>query len=127
MTRFRLIASLATLALLVAVAATATAGAAPAAKRSCHLSSHDQRHLGASYVTSLSVRHTSCSKGKKVTKAYNKCRHRHGGANGHCHQAVKGYRCSENRFDVLPGVQYSAKVKCHNGKRRVRFTYTENT
>ena len=127
MNRFRLLASLAALALIAALVASAGAAGTPVAKRGCHLSPHDQRHLGTSYVTSLSVRHTSCSRGKKVVKSFNKCRHRNGGANGRCHEAVRGYSCDENRFDELPGVQYSAKVGCKNGRRRVHFTYTQNT
>lgn len=128
MPSFRLIASLAAVALTAALMSTAGAGAAAApSKSSCNLSPHEQRHLGASYVTSLSVKRTSCAKGKKVTKAFNKCRHNHGGAAGHCHASVKGYSCSENRYDVLHGVQYSSKVTCKHGSKRVKFSYTQNT
>ena len=51
------------------LAAILVPGAAPAAAQkgatSCKLTTHDQRHLGASYVTSLAVKGTSCRQGKK--------------------------------------------------------------
>jgi hypothetical protein len=119
----------AALALTALIAGTgATAGAAGGvAKKSCHLTPHQQRHMGASYVTSLSVQGTSCAKGRKVTKAFHKCRHQNGGADGHCHSSVMGFSCSEDRYDVLQGVQYSSHVTCKDGGKRVKSTYTQNT
>ena len=120
------------LVLLVAVAAVsllcaASAGASPSvhAAGKCHLSGHDQRHSGASYLTSLSVKHTSCSTGKAVVRAFNACRHASGGAGGHCHHRVKGYSCSEHRAGI--SVQYDSTTNCSRGSRRVHFTYTQNT
>jgi hypothetical protein len=112
---------------VVAVAGSAS-GAAPPAKggRSCHLTPREQRHLGASYVTSVRVSHTTCGNGKKVTKAFNKCRHKAGGPAGHCRHAVRRYHCSEHRFDKLPHVQYDATVTCAHGGKRVKSTYTQN-
>jgi hypothetical protein len=111
--------------LLVALAASATAGAAPRvhAARSCNISGQ-QQSLGASYVTSLSVRHTSCSNGKAVVRAYQKCR-RANGWKGKCHHRVKGFRCRRHIQDSSP-VQYDAKVTCRRGGKRVTHTYTQN-
>ena len=61
----------------LAVLALVTAGGAVAgspqvhAAGTCHLSTYEQRHLGATYVTSLRVRNTSCRTGKKVVRAFN--------------------------------------------------------
>ena len=106
--------------------AAGSAGAAPQvhAAKSCHLSTHDQRHSGASYVTSLSVRHTSCSNGKAVVRAYQKCRAAHGWK-GKCGHRVKGFSCSRHILDSSP-VQYDARVSCRRGAKRVTHTYTQN-
>ena len=77
-------------ALVVAVAAVALfaiAGAAGASSPQAHAAGKcnikgQERKLGASYVTSLRVTKTSCRTGKSVVRAYNKCRHRSGGAKG---------------------------------------------
>jgi hypothetical protein len=123
---FVLVAAAAAVAVL-AFAGGAGASSSPQAHAAgtCHLSSHDQRHSGASYVTSLSVKKTSCKTGKSVVRAYNACRHRSGGARGHCHHKVKHYKCSEHRAGI--STQFDASVTCKRGARRVHFTYTENT
>jgi hypothetical protein len=110
----------------LAASATATAGAAPRvhAARSCHLTRHEQRHLGAAYITSLSVRHTSCSNGKAVVRAYHECRKAHGWK-GRCGHRVKGFSCKRHIQDSSP-VQYDAKVTCRRGGKRVTHTYTQN-
>jgi hypothetical protein len=120
-------------ALVVAVAAVALfaiAGAAGASSPQAHAAGKcnikgQERKLGASYVTSLRVTKTSCRTGKSVVRAYNKCRHRSGGAKGHCHHKVKRYKCSEHRAGV--STQFDASVTCKRGAKRVKFTYTENT
>jgi hypothetical protein len=115
--------------LLVAVVTASTASATPEAKgggKSCHLSASEARHLGTSYVTSLHVKHTGCSTGKKVTKAFHGCRHKNGGADGHCKHAVRHYHCSEKRHDKLPGIQYDGNVTCKHGQKLVKSTYTQN-
>jgi hypothetical protein len=112
------------------VLALATAGGAGAsspqvhAARSCHLSASEQRHLGASYVTSLSVRKTSCSNGKAVVRAYHKCRRAHGWK-GKCGHKVKGYSCTRH-IQLSSPFQYDAKVTCRRGAKRVVHTYTQN-
>jgi hypothetical protein len=125
MSRLFLVAASA-LVLIALVAAGGAGAASPQvqAARSCHLSTHDQRHLGASYVTSLSVRHTSCSNGKAVVRAYQACRRAHGWK-GKCGHRVKGFSCSRHILDSSP-VQYDAKVTCRRGGKRVTHTYTQN-
>jgi hypothetical protein len=113
----------------VALLALATAGGAVAgspvahAAGKCHLSNHDYGHLGASYVTSLSVKGVSCKTGKSVVRAYHKCRSR-GGWMGKCGHAA-GYSCSRRILD-RSSVAYDAKVTCKRGGKRVVHTYQEN-
>ena len=118
------------LVLVLAAAAALAAGPSGAARvhaaGHCHLSAHAQRHLGATYVRNLRVRHTSCRTGRRVAKAFYKCRHHHGGANGHCGHKVKHFRCKENRGQASP-VQYNSSVSCKRGGKRVKFGYTQNT
>jgi hypothetical protein len=118
-----LVAAVAASSLFAAGGAGASSPQVQAA-RSCHLSSHDQRHLGASYVTSLSVRHTSCSNGKAVVRAYQSCRRAHGWK-GKCGHRVKGYSCKRHITASSP-VQYDAKVTCRRGGKRVWHHYTQN-
>jgi hypothetical protein len=110
---------------LFAAGGTGAGAASPQvhAAKSCNISGQ-QRSLGASYVTSLSVRHTSCSNGKAVVRAYQKCRRAHGWK-GKCRHRVKGYSCKRHIQASSP-VQYDAKVVCRNGGKRVTHTYTQN-
>jgi len=122
--------SLATALLAGLIAAGASAADGPtatASATSCQLSTHDQRHLGASYVTSLKVEGTTCAKGKGVTLAFNQCRTSGGKPQGVCNRKVGNYTCAEKRYDAVPGVQYSAKVTCTWGAKKVLSTYTQNT
>jgi hypothetical protein len=41
---------------------------------------------------------TSCSNGKRLVRAFDRCRH---GKAGRCAR-VLGYRCTEHRFDRIP-------------------------
>lgn len=84
-----------------------------------------QRSLGPSYVTSLSVRGTSCATGKRVVRAYYRCRVRSGGVRGRCHRRVLGFRCSERRAGIP--IQFDATVTCRRGRARVYHAYTQNT
>jgi hypothetical protein len=122
--------SLAT-ALLAGLLASASSASAPiataASATSCTLSTKDQRHLGASYVTSLKVEGTTCAKGKGVTLAFNNCRTAGGKPQGVCGRKVGHYSCTEKRYDAVPGVQYSSKVTCTWGAKKVLSTYTQNT
>lgn len=113
---------------VAAIPAGATADEAPAAgaKRAACDISGDERDLGASYVTSLKVKNTSCKKGEKVIKAYHQCRKANGGADGHCNSRVEGFKCEEGDRESTPA-QYNAKVKCEKGDKKVKSTYTQNT
>jgi hypothetical protein len=121
----------ATALLALAVVALATAGTAAArspqvhAASPCYLSSYEQRHLGASYVTSLSVKNTSCAAGKSLVRAFNYCRHKSGGARGHCNHSVNGYSCNEKRSGIK--TQYDSRTYCVNGGKKLNFAYTQNT
>ena len=112
------------LALLVALVVV-SAGARAASGTTCDIRK-DGRKLGTTYVTSLKVEHVSCTKAKKVVKAFNACRKAHGGVKGRCVTRVLGYRCSETRGNSIP-TQYSAKATCKNAQRVARFSYTQYT
>jgi hypothetical protein len=114
-------------ALVICLVVSAGASAQRAGTTSCQLSAHEQRSLGASYVTSLKVKNTTCAKGKAVTLAFNRCRTAGGKPQGKCDRKVGRYTCTEHRYDAVPQVQYSSKVTCVSGKKRVLSTYTQNT
>ena len=118
------------LAAALLAAAMIVAAAAPAAAHratTCQLTTHDQRHLGASYVTSLKVSGTTCAKGKGITLTFNNCRTAAGKPQGKCNRKVGHYTCTEKRYDAVPGVQYSSRVTCVWGSKRIWSTYTQNT
>ncbi len=122
--------SLATALLAGLIATSAMAAGEPQATASatnCTLTSKEQRGLGASYVTSLKVQGTTCAKGKGVTLAFNKCRTAGGKPQGKCTRKVGSWSCTEKRYDAVPGVQYSSKVTCTWGSKKVLSTYTQNT
>jgi hypothetical protein len=125
--------TIAAVAMLAAV--TGSAGAhsaasgpaiATASSTACDLTPHEQRHLGASYVTSLKVSHVSCKRGKEVTKDFNDCRTAGGKPQGKCNHDVDGFSCDEHRFDAVPHVQYNSRVTCTRGAKVVKSTYTQN-
>jgi hypothetical protein len=109
---------------LVAVAGAGASSPQVHAARKCSLSAHEQRHSGASYVTSLNVKKTTCKKGKAVVRAYHKCRRAHGWK-GKCGHKVKGYSC-KRKYLAKSTFQYDARVTCRNGAKRVVHTYTQN-
>jgi hypothetical protein len=100
------------------------AAPASAATRTCNVQ-NDADSFGVTYVTSLKVTNVGCAGGKKVVRAFHKCRKAHGGIKGRCTTKVLGYRCKETRT-AIP-TQFSSKVTCTNGSRRVVHTYTQNT
>jgi hypothetical protein len=106
------------------LAAAAPAAAAPAhAARACSAPDYP----GNGYFTSLRVTNTSCGKGRKVARAHYQCR-RANGVKGRCHHRVRGFKCRERRpASARIPTQYSARVKCKRGGRRVRFVYQQNT
>ena len=60
-------------------------------------------------------------------RAFHACRKAHGGLKGRCpaRTKVRGYRCRENRSAIK--TQFSSKVTCRRGTRRVVTTYTQFT
>jgi hypothetical protein len=119
-------ALIAALVLVAALTAASTVSASGPAQASRSCSTGSGRGLGPTYAFKLSVSHTSCHNGRKLIRAYNTCRHHHGGARGHC-SGVYGYHCSEHRFNQLPGVAFDARVRCSKGGgRRINHTYTQN-
>ena len=112
------------LGLLLAGAAIATlvAFSAPAAAaKSCDVG--NTRGYGTTYVTKIAVSGVSCAKGKRLVRAYHACRP---GKAGKCAR-VSGYRCSERRYNKLPGTSYDSDVTCKTGPKRVSHTYTQFT
>ena len=89
----------------------------------CNISGK-QKSLGASYVTSLKVAGVTCTKGENTIKAYHACRKAKGG--GVCGSPGGGFSCKEGKRAKVPGVQYSATVKCRKGAKRVKSSYTQN-
>jgi hypothetical protein len=118
-----------TSACLLAVACAAVAIAAPpadaAAARTCSLIGRE-RALGPTYTTSLRVTGVSCRTGRRVVKSYYRCRVESGGKDGRCTRRVRGYACSERRFNVID-TQYDARVRCRKGSLRVGHDYTQFT
>lgn len=110
------------LAVLLLLVLAAFPGSASAA--SCSLSTSEQRRLGATYVTSLSVSGLSCSAGKRQVRAFHRCRNRNGGEDGRCPR-VDGFRCSERRSSIK--TQFNSRVTCRRGSRVVRHRYTQFT
>jgi hypothetical protein len=120
---------------LVAAVAMVTAGAGAAgaspqgktlAKSDCKLTLHQAEGTFASYITELKVKNTSCKKGLKVVDDFQTCRKEHGGKQGHCNATVDGYKCNEGKRTSVPGVQFSARVVCKNGAKKVVHSYTMN-
>jgi hypothetical protein len=116
----RALAVVAAAAALIAVAPTALAPAAPraSAAKSCDVG--NSRSYGTTYVLSIGVSHTSCRSAKRLIRAYHACRP---GKSGHC-GSVKGYRCSESRFNK-GRTSYDSRVTCRKGSRTVKHTYTQ--
>jgi hypothetical protein len=115
---------------IVALAAASTLAAAPSAlaapahgAKACSAPDYP----GSGYFTNLRVTSTSCGKGRKVARAHHSCR-RANGVKGRCHHRVLGFKCRERRpASARIPTQYSARVKCKRGGRRVRFVYQQNT
>jgi hypothetical protein len=118
--------SLPRLGVLAAAILTVAAIPAHAATRSCNVQ-RDSDKYGPSYITSLKVTNTSCATGKKVVRAFHRCRHSHGGVKGRCPKStsILGYHCTETRSSIA--TQLTGKVTCRRGTRRVVHTYTEFT
>ena len=117
-------------AVLVAIAAASPSPASTAhasALHRCRLTQKQTEHFGPTYVTSISVAHVSCTTGKSVVRAFHRCRKAHGGVKGRCptSTSVLGFHCREKRLAIK--TQFSSKVTCASGTRRVVHTYTQFT
>ena len=108
------------LALVAVTVAAVFAASGTAVAKSCS----PAKYPGDGYFTSLSVKKTSCAKGKKVQKAHYKCRVENGGKDGRCNSEVRGYSCSENRNKI--STEINSSVSCKKGDKRVKFTYQQN-
>lgn len=106
-------------ALLTVLAALLAIAPAPASAKGCSIG--DERSYGTTYVTKISVSGTSCRSGRKVIRAFHACRP---GAKGKCGERVKGYSCSESRFNKGP-TSFDSNVTCRKGDRTVKHTYTQ--
>jgi hypothetical protein len=117
-----------TLALAAAgLLGVAAPGAAPAETAHAARSCSAPRYPGDGYFTSLRVTHTTCGKGRKVALAHYHCRRKHG-VRGHCHHAVLRFHCKENRpASARIPTEYSSRVTCTRGSRKVVFVYQQNT
>lgn len=96
------------------------AGPDASASASCSIKG---KYPPASYVTSIKTSRVGCAKAKKVVKAYHKCRRTKAGK---CKSRVQGFKCTEGRRSTVPGVQYSTKVTCKKGSRKIVSSYTQN-
>ncbi|MEA2331358.1 MAG: hypothetical protein QOH58_1496 [Thermoleophilaceae bacterium] len=115
----QLIRTLAVLAVFAALAPSASA-AGPEATASKGCGVGDSRSYGTTYVTAISVTNTTCRAGKSVIRAFHACRP---GKSGKC-ASVKGYSCSESRFNK-GRISYDSNVTCRKGGKTVRHTYTQ--
>lgn len=94
----------------------------------CKSATYPNKNPGG-YFTSLKVRGTSCSQGRKMQKAYYKCRVRNGGRKGRCKASrVLKYKCKESRPSRSQSdEQLNAKVTCRRGKYGlIIHTYQQN-
>lgn len=85
-----------------------------------------ERKFGPTYVTKITVTRTSCTTGKRLVRAYYKCRVANGGKDGRCRKRVRGFRCTERRTNVI-STGYDSRVTCRDGSRRVVHDYQQFT
>jgi hypothetical protein len=114
---------LACAAVVALLALGSGAGAQPTARAAKSCSA--PKYPGLGYFTSLEVSHVSCATGRKVTLAHYRCRTRHG-RSGRCTSRVLGYSCTEGHRNSIP-TEYTARVTCKSGTRKVVYTYQQNT
>jgi hypothetical protein len=102
-------------AAVLALALSATAGAHPSvqpvarAAATCSVGSGEGD--GYTYLETLMVTNTSCSTGKSIVKHKGK---------------VKGWHCSRKVLDKS-SIQYDAVETCTNGRKRVKYEFSQNT
>jgi hypothetical protein len=112
-----------TLVLAVTALGAASSGASSSSVSAARSCGHFRQ--GGVYVNKLRAKGTGCRTARRVARAFNKCRHRHG-PRGHCHHRVRRFKCKENRGQSIP-VQYNSSVRCRRGGKVIKFVYTQNT
>jgi hypothetical protein len=112
---------------VLALALAAAPSSAGTTLHNCPLKPREEQNFGPTYVTSVKVHGITCASGKLVVKAFHACRKAHGGVKGRCPRSVsvRGFHCTENRSTIAS--QFTSKVTCTSGSRRVVHTYTQNT
>jgi hypothetical protein len=106
-------------ALAVLGTVTALLAVTPAASaRGCRVG--DKRSYNTTYVLSIRVSGTSCRKARRLIRAYHRCRP---GRRGRCPH-VRGYSCSESRFNKSR-ISYDSRVTCRRGGKKVKHVYTQ--
>ena len=111
-------APVALLIVVLAVPSSAAAGPVAAASKSCD--EGNSRSYGTTYVFAISARNISCTRARRVIRAFHDCRP---GKRGRCPR-FSGWRCSERRFNVSRQ-SYDSRVRCSKGSRVVKHTYTQ--
>ena len=114
----RALAVVAAAAALIALPPAASAAPQASAAKSCEIG--NSRSYGTTYVLTINVSHTSCRSGKRLIRAFHACRP---GKSGRC-GSVKGYSCSERRFNK-GRTSYDSRVTCRKGSKTVKHTYTQ--
>jgi hypothetical protein len=79
---------------------------------------------GSGYFLSLSVKGTTCAKGKRLARAYYRCRIENGGRRGRCNRRVMRYSCTETRQSI--STEINAVVRCKRGSKRINHAYQQN-
>ncbi len=111
----------------VAAPAQASANGDDAAKRGkCKNTREFAQGTFASYITEYKAKNTSCGDAREVIAAFHECRKENGGRDGRCKSSVSGYKCEEGKREGVEGVQYSARVVCKSGSKKVTHSYTMN-
>src|SRR3954467_9855548 len=124
--RLALVAAAALAGLLLLVSPGQATSRAPRTATKCDVK-RDGRHLGATYVTSLSATNVSCVKAKRVVKAFNACRKAHGGAGGAtggCPPPAQSSPRPERR-GAPPPPQSPPRGTARGPPRRIQFAYTQ--
>ncbi len=123
--RFIRIPTLAVLACLALTTLIVAGSAREASAANCKNPSSYPYH---GYYTGGTFRVTkvSCSYGRKLIVAFQKCRTRSGKhLAGHCTQKISGFRCSEKRTSIP--TEIDARVTCRRGgTQRIVHTYQQN-
>ncbi len=109
--------SLGSLAVLATLGVLLTLSPAALAK-SCRVG--DEQSYNTTYVRSIKASGTSCRSARRLIRAFHACRP---GKRGRCRH-VRGYSCSESRFNKI-STSYDSRVTCRRGGKRVKHTYTQ--